>query len=117
MAYAFGRSRSPAAAASLLTELRSHLVVQSIGDRWRMHDLLRRFGAVPLALAAYNAGPGAVARYDGIPPYRETQNYVRNVMAIRRSDFGEREYRAKSAPLTVSGRFVSAKTGLSMFVK
>jgi hypothetical protein len=46
-----------------------------------MRDLLDRFGATDLALAAYNAGPGAVLRYDGIPPYAETQNYVRSVLA------------------------------------
>ena len=42
--------------------------------------LLKRFdGNVELALAGYNAGEGAVAKYQGVPPYSETQNYVRKI--------------------------------------
>jgi soluble lytic murein transglycosylase-like protein len=51
------------------------------GTRY-IRGLLDRFGGnVELAVAAYNAGPGAVEKYNGIPPYAETQNYVQNVLA------------------------------------
>lgn len=47
-----------------------------------LRNLLDMYGnSKELALAAYNAGPGAVAKYDGIPKYKETQNYVKKVMA------------------------------------
>ncbi|CEK12410.1 soluble lytic murein transglycosylase-like protein [Chthonomonas calidirosea] len=45
--------------------------------------LLRKFnGSLPLALAAYNAGAHAVQKYNGIPPYPETQNYVRRILGM-----------------------------------
>lgn len=47
-----------------------------------LKGLLARFdGDLTNAIAAYNAGPGAVARYRGVPPYRETQAYVKKVLA------------------------------------
>ena len=47
-----------------------------------MHDLLRQFASVPLALAAYNAGPGPVAACGCIPDYPETQAYVAKILGL-----------------------------------
>jgi len=44
--------------------------------------LLGRFDGLTLAIAAYNAGEAAVERFRGIPPYPETQNYVRQVLKL-----------------------------------
>ena len=48
----------------------------------KLKSLIDKWGGLELALAAYNAGEGAVARFKGIPPYRETQNYVSRILAI-----------------------------------
>lgn len=50
-----------------------------------LKDMKEKFGSTELALAAYNAGPGAVKRYKGIPPYRETRNYVKRIMRSYKS--------------------------------
>lgn len=46
-----------------------------------LRQQLDRFGDPKLALAAYNAGPEAVAKYNGVPPFKETQNYVTNILS------------------------------------
>ena len=59
------------------------------GTRY-LRQLLDRFaGRIELALAGYNAGPGAVEKHGGVPPYAETRDYVKQVMMLYRGDHGD----------------------------
>lgn len=57
------------------------------GSKYLAKLLDKYDGDVELALAAYNAGSGNVAKYGGIPPFRETQNYVKRVLEYAGADF------------------------------
>jgi hypothetical protein len=47
-----------------------------------LKSLMERFDGIEIALAAYNAGEGAVAKFNGVPPYRETRTYISRILAL-----------------------------------
>jgi soluble lytic murein transglycosylase-like protein len=72
----------PATAAGLgVTDATDPVQSLQAGARYLRQQLDRFGGDERLALAAYNAGPGAVSKYGGVPPYAETQSYVNKVLA------------------------------------
>ncbi len=87
----------PATAASLgVTNVHDPAQALEGGAKYLRQQLDRFDGDVARALAAYNAGPGAVERFGGVPPYAETQEYVRRVQA------NAAEYRMTGAATALS---------------
>lgn len=88
------RSRSPRGAMGLMQLMPETARDYGVDDPWDpvqnmtgggkyLKNMIRMFGGdLALGLAAYNAGEGAVARHKGIPPYKETQAFVRRVLDI-----------------------------------
>jgi soluble lytic murein transglycosylase-like protein len=88
----------PATAASLgVTDVHDPVQALDGGAKYLRQQLNRFGGDVARALAAYNAGPGAVERFGGVPPYAETQDYVRKVQA------NAAEYRTAGPSAAVAG--------------
>ena len=89
----------PATAADLAVERPFEPEANLRGGTAYLRGLIERFdGRIELALAAYNAGPGAVQRYGGVPPYPETLDYVRKVLSL---------WRGESSPAVVPARLPS----------
>ena len=91
----------PATAASLgVTDVTDPAQALEGGAKYLSQQLAAFDGDVTLALAAYNAGPGAVQRYGGVPPYAETQAYVQKVQAFAAAYRGTPVATTSAAPVS-----------------
>jgi soluble lytic murein transglycosylase-like protein len=82
------------------------------GARYLKTQLDRFGGDASKALAAYNAGPGAVAKFGGVPPYAETQTYVQRVLAYAEQYRGSAATPVAAVPAMTTPVAVSTAGGL-----
>jgi len=88
----------PATAEALGVDQPFGVVENMDGGVRYLRAMLDRYGDLTRALAAYNAGPSAVDRYRGVPPYRETQAYVKRVLEYYRGYRGDFDRPSSHAP-------------------
>ena len=67
-----------------------------------LKEQLDEFGDVRLALAAYNAGPGNVRKYGGVPPFEETQNYIARILGADGGSYTDRAFNGDMANLPLA---------------
>lgn len=83
------------------------------GSMKYLNAQLKQFGgSVPLALAAYNAGPGAVSKAKGVPNYAETKNYVKNICRMAGIDYTDATYPVTMSINDSKMKFIDADTGM-----
>lgn len=91
----------PATARHLGVQNAFHPAQNIDGGAKYIRQMLDKFGNLEHAVAAYNAGPGNVQKYGGIPPFRETQDYVPKVLGGARAFAQAGGFQETSAPTTV----------------